>query len=792
MYQYINPHILHVPGTPASDQSTDILVTTMNGARDTAASSSATPYAQASEVFAIRYGETVSDGVPGPGAGNIEVGGNQDVYTFEGNAGEQAVFDVLSGSAGTFRWDAKAPDGTGLFDGLFTDRSVLLPQTGTYSVAVQGANAATTGTYSFRLLLTPEPEVFAIRFGDTISEGVPAAGAGNVEGPGALDVYTFDATAGQVAIFDRLAGSNVRIGWRLVAPDGTALFDTFIGDRQLALPATGTYTLTVGGNGVDDSGTYSFRLLEVPPIVEEFTINFGGTVADGVPAAGAGNIEVPGSIDRYRFDATAGDVAILDVLAGDTTVVRWSLQAPDGATVFDDFFVDQEVTLTQTGTYSLVVRGLQITDVGTYSFQLLEAPAIVEEFTIGFGDTVSEGVPALGAGNIEVPGSIDRYRFDATAGQVAVLDVLAGDANVFRWSLQAPDGGVVFDQFFVDRQFTLTQAGPHILTVRGLQVTDVGTYSFRLLEAPPNTAPVAVDDAVETDEGVPVTVDVLANDSDVDGDVLLVDTVSQPHNGTAAIGPGGVTYTPAPQFVGVDTFTYTVVDGHGGNADATVTVTVRAVVPPNRPPTIGGVADQVSFEGDAIALAMTAEDPDGDVLTFAAEGLPAGLSIGSASGEITGVIAAGAAADSPYRGEVTVTDPDGQNASTEFQWTVRTTPVWVDVDVVARKIVNDGYGLIPVVIFGDVDVDARRIDVRTVELEGMPVATFFGRHLALRWDINHDGYKDLVVLIDDIAGAIPGGTTTVTVTAQLRDGTQIAGTDEVRVVSGRSRGRHRH
>jgi hypothetical protein len=764
----------------------------MNGARDTAATSAAPPSAKVTEVFAIGYGDTVSNGVPGPGAGNIEAGGNQDVYTFGGNAGEQAIFDVLSGSAGTFRWDAKAPDGTGLFDGLFTDRSVLLPQTGTYSVAVKGANAATTGTYSFRLLLTPEPEAFAIRFGDTVSEGVPAPGAGNVEGPGALDVYSFDATAGQVAIFDLLAGSNVRLGWRLVAPDGTTLFDTFVGDRQLALPVTGTYTLTVGGNGIDDSGTYSFQLLEVPPIVEEFTIGFGDTVSDGVPARGAGNIEVPGSIDQYRFDATAGDVAILDVLAGDTTVVRWSLQAPDGSTVFDEFFIDQEVTLTQTGTYSLVVRGLRITNVGTYSFQLLEAPAIVDEFTISFGDTVSDGVPARGAGNIEVPGSIDRYHFDATAGQMAILDVLAGDANVVRWSLQAPDGTTVLDQLFVDHQVTLTQTGTHTLTVRGLQVTDVGTYSFRLLEAPPNTAPVAVDDAAETDEGVPVTVDVLANDSDADGDVLSVDAVRQPGSGTAAIETGGVTYTPAPGFIGIDSFTYTVVDGRGGNAEATVTVTVRAVVPPNQPPTIGSVADQVNFEGDAIALTVDAEDPDGAVLIFSTEGLPAGLSIDSASGEITGVIAAGAAADSPYAVEVTLTDPDGQTVSTEFQWTVKTTPVWVDVDVVARKIVNDGYGLIPVVIFGDVDVDARRIDVRSVQLEGMPVATFFGRPLALRLDVNHDGYKDLVVLIDDVAGAIPSSTRTVTVTARLRDGTEIAGTDEVRVLSGRSRGRHRH
>ena len=763
-----------------------------NRARTTLAGSAPTSV-QLTDVFAISYGDTISDGVPGPGAGNIEAGGDQDVYTFEGAAGDQAIFDVLAGSAGRFRWDAQAPDGSALFDGLFTDRSVALPQTGTYTVAVRGANAATTGTYSFNLLLVPPPEPFTIQFDDTVSEGVPAPGAGNVESPGARDVYSFDAAAGQTVIFDLLDGNNVRLRWRLTAPDGTTLFDSPIGDRQLTLSASGTYALTVGGNGIDDTGVYSFRLLEAPPVAEEFAIGFGDTVSDGVPAPGAGNIEVPGAVDEYRFAATAGQVAIFDVLAGDTNDVQWSLQAPNGAIVFDEFFIDQQITLTQTGTYALVVRGLQITDIGTYSFQLLEAPPIVEEFAIEFGDTVADGVPAPGAGNIEVPGAVDVYRFDASAGQVAILGVLDGDNTVVRWSMLAPDGSTVFDEFFIDQQVVLTQTGTYTLAVQGLQITDVGTYSFELLEAPPNTPPVAVDDAVETDQGTSVTVDVLANDSDADGDVLVVDAVSEPANGVAVIETAGVTYTPAGGFVGVDSFTYTVFDGRGGSAEATVTVTVRAVAPPNRPPTIDAVDDQESVEGDAIALAVEAEDPDGDALTFSADGLPAGLAIDAGTGEIAGVIAEGAADESPYTVEVTVTDPDGAGASTEFQWTVtarETGPLPVEVDVIPHRIVNDGHGLIPVVIFGTADVAAGQIDARTVELEGMPIATILSVPLAIRWDVNHDGHRDLVVLIKDVAGAIPAGTTTVTVTARLLDGTQIAGTDEVHVVT-HGNGRHR-
>jgi hypothetical protein len=55
----------------------------MNRARTIAG---ATP-AELTDAFAIEYGDTVSDGVPCPGAGNIEAGGNADVYAFQGTAG---------------------------------------------------------------------------------------------------------------------------------------------------------------------------------------------------------------------------------------------------------------------------------------------------------------------------------------------------------------------------------------------------------------------------------------------------------------------------------------------------------------------------------------------------------------------------------------------------------------------------------------------------------------------------------------------------------------------------------
>ncbi len=77
-----------------------------------------------------------------------------------------------------------------------------------------------------------------------------------------------------------------------------------------------------------------------------------------------------------------------------------------------------------------------------------------------------------------------------------------------------------------------------------------------------------------------MTVDVLANDSDPDGDTLTIAAIMVPPNGAAAINPDGtVTYTPNTGFTGTDAFDYTIEDGFGGSATATVTITVVAGPP---------------------------------------------------------------------------------------------------------------------------------------------------------------------------------------------------------------------
>lgn len=92
-----------------------------------------------------------------------------------------------------------------------------------------------------------------------------------------------------------------------------------------------------------------------------------------------------------------------------------------------------------------------------------------------------------------------------------------------------------------------------------------------------NGAPVAVADAASTGVGVPVDIDVLANDTDPEDDTLIVaGLIESPLHGQLVLD-GELVYDPDPGFEGVDTFIYEVCDEHGACDTTTVTVTVGEV-----------------------------------------------------------------------------------------------------------------------------------------------------------------------------------------------------------------------
>jgi len=128
---------------------------------------------------------------------------------------------------------------------------------------------------------------------------------------------------------------------------------------------------------------------------------------------------------------------------------------------------------------------------------------------------------------------------------------------------------------------------------------------------------------------------------------------------------GSFSYTPETGFHDTDSFTYQVSDGTTTSNVATMTLTVQDV---NQPPQLYLPGPLINSEGDSVYVGLMAWDPDGDTLSFSAEGLPPGLTLDAGSGVISGAL--DYESSGSYVVSVTVSDSHGATASGSFTWEV--------------------------------------------------------------------------------------------------------------------------
>ncbi len=208
------------------------------------------------------------------------------------------------------------------------------------------------------------------------------------------------------------------------------------------------------------------------------------------------------------------------------------------------------------------------------------------------------------------------------------IDVLANDDDEDSDSLAIDSATVPEEQgtvAIVDGELVFTPAedfnGEATITyvVTDGELTDEATVSVTV--NPVNDAPVANDDSTTTDEDTPVTIDVLLNDTDVDGDTLTIVNASVPADqGTVEIVDGKLVFTPAEDFNGEATITYVVTDGELTD-EATVSVTVNPV---NDAPVAND--DSTTTDEDTpvtIDVLPNDSDVDGDTLTIVNASVPA-------------------------------------------------------------------------------------------------------------------------------------------------------------------------
>lgn len=181
---------------------------------------------------------------------------------------------------------------------------------------------------------------------------------------------------------------------------------------------------------------------------------------------------------------------------------------------------------------------------------------------------------------------------------------LNGLTEAWRYEHRLPNGYARMGMSLVDGRLALTHE----------------KFTKMFLVGAPNNTPTAGNDALFTSEDVAATINVLGNDSDLDGNNLSVTSTSVPLHGTVTINANNtLTYQPTANYFGTDRFTYEVSDGRGGVATATVDVMVNAV---NDPPIASG--NRLALNEDTqLSDRTVGVDPDGSQVTFQLLTVPA-------------------------------------------------------------------------------------------------------------------------------------------------------------------------
>ena len=165
------------------------------------------------------------------------------------------------------------------------------------------------------------------------------------------------------------------------------------------------------------------------------------------------------------------------------------------------------------------------------------------------------------------------------------------------------------------------------------------------------------------------TVSLLLLGSDPDNDPLTYSAVNLPPGLTLNETTGLISGTLIPGVVGNYNVQILVVDLDGAQGGTVFPWTVESS---NLPPGVNNPGDQTHEEGETVAVAVVGNDPDGDPLVYSASNLPPGLTLNPGTGDISGTVASGSAGS--YSVVLTVTDPEGAQASTVVLWTVTSSP----------------------------------------------------------------------------------------------------------------------
>jgi RHS repeat-associated protein len=388
-------------------------------------------------------------------------------------------------------------------------------------------------------------------------------------------------------------------------PSGSSVAGIFVqaatGFRDVfTLPVTGTYTVVVDPR-LQQTGTVTFLLSNVPAntgttavgapttitttaIGENATRTFSGTAGQTLTLSVSGN----------TFNSSGVDIAVRNPSGG--SVAGLFVQA---ATGFRDAF-----TLPVTGTYTVVIDP-RFEQIGTLTFVLNNAPAGSAPSAPAGAETPAEKAGSSADASTTIAPDATGLSLLSTVTAAAVPTLTITAAELLANDRPGPDnesdqtltvtsvtagpfthGTVTFVSGVVsytpDADFVGNASFPYTICDNGTTNGSADprcTTASVTVKVTANHPPVVSPQALSTAEDAPVSLTLTGTDSD--GDPVTFVITKAPGHGTLGGTAPALTYTPAPDFNGVDSFVFAGADGKDQSAPATVTITVSEV---NDPP----------------------------------------------------------------------------------------------------------------------------------------------------------------------------------------------------------------
>ena len=455
-----------------------------------------------------------------------------------------------------------------------------------YSLTADG-QTATGGTTVSLTAINDAPVATPARASGDEDSGLPVTLAGtDVDGHIVAVTVTAMPAGGTLWLADGV--TPVSVGQALTPAQAAALLyrpgADFNGEQTIQ------FTVTDNGGATSAPAAVSLTVVAVNDLPRPAPGSGGSGSEDSPIAVSLGGTDVDGSVTAVTVTVLP-DHGTLTLADGVTPVAAGSVLSPAQAANL--------VFLPEPDFNGSVTIGFSVTDnegdtSAPAAARVTVAP--VNDAPLAQGDSATFDEDSIATGNVlandvdvDGPGlAVASFSFGGVthpAGSTAIV------------------GGVGTLTMNADGGWTFTPAPNFNGPVPPIQVTVTdgslaATSTLALSVTAVNDAPVAADDLASTAINAPVTIAVLANDVDADGDSPTVSgaTLADASLGSVVVNPDGtLTFTPATNVSGPVTITYTVTDPAGASSSANVTVNVGANTPPTGMAALRTLAEDDSY-----------------------------------------------------------------------------------------------------------------------------------------------------------------------------------------------------